>query len=373
VEAIRTYPLEENYLVHSARDNKLYILNETGYFLLMRMRAGASAPEIAREATEAYATSEETARADIDRILEEWRRIGLMPGAQVPSRLEAKPGSIPPNRLDAVDVVRHYRLPGFRFSVRYRHGAMERLCHPRLSAMETGASGRIDSELAIGSDGALWRVTVDGRETCATPCSNEAKVELMIAVLKGCHPKLEILALIHAAVVERNGKAVLLPAPSRHGKSTLTSALVDAGYGFLSDDMAVLDLHTGRVFPFPLGLSLRAGSWPLVEGMFPELGALPPVSPSDEALKVVVPQGARVVCEPLPLAAVAFPVHGPERPSALRPLSMTELMVQLSAAGFWAPLHEDGAGRLLDLLRAPRRFRLEYSSLEAAVKLVGRI
>ncbi len=65
---------------------------------------------------------------------------------------------------------------------------------------------------------------------------------------------------VHAGVVGWNGRAILIPAPSTHGKSRLVEALVRAGATYYSDEFAVLD-GRGRVHPFakPLTLRLEAG------------------------------------------------------------------------------------------------------------------
>src|SRR5262249_20837379 len=45
---------------------------------------------------------------------------------------------------------------------------------------------------------------------------------------------------IHAAAVEWQGRAVLLPGEAGAGKSMLTAALARAGFGFMSDDLVLL-------------------------------------------------------------------------------------------------------------------------------------
>jgi len=58
--------------------------------------------------------------------------------------------------------------------------------------------------------------------------------------------------LLHAAAVEiEEGKAILLLAPPRGGKSTLTHALIDKGYRFLGDDVVALykDENEYKVIP----------------------------------------------------------------------------------------------------------------------------
>lgn len=61
---------------------------------------------------------------------------------------------------------------------------------------------------------------------------------------------------IHAGVVGWKGKAIIIPARSFKGKSTLTAELVRRGALYYSDEYAVLD-EKARVHPFPKELSLR--------------------------------------------------------------------------------------------------------------------
>ncbi len=64
------------------------------------------------------------------------------------------------------------------------------------------------------------------------------------------------LVFLHAGVVGWRGKAILLPADSFQGKSTLVTELVRAGAEYYSDDFAVLD-GQGNVHPFPRQISMR--------------------------------------------------------------------------------------------------------------------
>lgn len=61
---------------------------------------------------------------------------------------------------------------------------------------------------------------------------------------------------LHAGVIAWNGKAIIFPAQSFHGKSTLVAKFVQRGALYYSDEYAVLD-EKGFVYPFPKTLSLR--------------------------------------------------------------------------------------------------------------------
>lgn len=66
------------------------------------------------------------------------------------------------------------------------------------------------------------------------------------------------MIFVHAGVVAHAGHAVVVPAPSFGGKTTLVAALVRAGALYLSDEFAVLD-EQGRVHPYAKRLSIRDG------------------------------------------------------------------------------------------------------------------
>ncbi len=61
---------------------------------------------------------------------------------------------------------------------------------------------------------------------------------------------------VHAGVVEWEGKAIILPAKSFGGKTTLVKELTKLGAKYYSDEYAVLD-EDGFVHPFPKMISIR--------------------------------------------------------------------------------------------------------------------
>jgi hypothetical protein len=61
---------------------------------------------------------------------------------------------------------------------------------------------------------------------------------------------------VHAGVVGRNGRAIVIPASSFRGKTTLVQELVRKGAIYYSDEYAILD-EKGLVHPFARDLSVR--------------------------------------------------------------------------------------------------------------------
>jgi hypothetical protein len=78
----------------------------------------------------------------------------------------------------------------------------------------------------------------------------EAAVKLAVAELAPAR------VFVHAGAVGWRGRALLVPAPTLSGKSSLVAALVKAGASYYSDEYAVLDAR-GRVHPYPRAIALR--------------------------------------------------------------------------------------------------------------------
>jgi len=74
---------------------------------------------------------------------------------------------------------------------------------------------------------------------------------------------------IHAAVLEKGGKAVILPAPPGSGKSTLCAMMMLQGWRLLSDEHCMINPVDGAVLPCVRPLSLKNNSLAVISKLFP--------------------------------------------------------------------------------------------------------
>lgn len=81
-----------------------------------------------------------------------------------------------------------------------------------------------------------------------------------------CHQYL----ILHAAVLERGGRALILPAPSGSGKSSLAAGLAFRGWRLLSDELALIDLTTGNFVALPRPISLKNASIDVLRAFAPQ-------------------------------------------------------------------------------------------------------
>lgn len=119
-------------------------------------------------------------------------------------------------------------------------------------------NGRIEPERVFGVafDGEQYLLFKDGEQVSSgKSAKNFFKIlnsTLRVEVAEHADSKV----FLHAGVVGWKGKAIVFPAKSFEGKSTLTAELVKIGADYYSDEYAVLD-ERGYVHPFPRKISMR--------------------------------------------------------------------------------------------------------------------
>lgn len=88
--------------------------------------------------------------------------------------------------------------------------------------------------------------------------------------------------MIHAAVLEKNGKAVIFPAPPGSGKSTLTAHLMLNGWRLLSDEMTIINLSNGMIYPSVRPICLKNNSIDLVKSWRTNLQFTTPITDTNK-------------------------------------------------------------------------------------------
>jgi uncharacterized Zn-binding protein involved in type VI secretion len=121
--------------------------------------------------------------------------------------------------------------------------------------------------------------------------------------------------IMHAsAVVMADGNAIAFLGDSGKGKSTLASSFYQAGFGLVTDDSMLLELHDGQVYCLANYPSLRL--WPeSAERLFPDSADFEAVAHYSNKQQMMLLNAKRVHSEPVPLKAV-FVLDDPATASA---------------------------------------------------------
>jgi hypothetical protein len=143
--------------------------------------------------------------------------------------------------------------------------------------------------------------------------------------------------IIHAAVIEKNGNAAILPAPPGSGKSTLCAALVCRGWRLLSDELALVSVHNGHIIPLPRPVSLKNASIDIIQRYEPDAILSRPVTDTMKGtvahMKVPTDSIARALL-PAHVAWVIFPQYQSGATAMLAPLPQSRAFIRIADNAF---------------------------------------
>ena len=173
---------------------------------------------------------------------------------------------------------------------------------------------------------------------------------------------------VHAAVVERNGRTLILSGESGAGKSTLCSALALRGWRLFSDEFALIDPDSGRLTPLPRPISLKNASIEIIKTRGPD-EVFGPEGVDIEAARFVhmkpPAESVRRAREEAGPGWVVLPRWVAGRPTALEPLPKAHALLRLTDQSFnYNYLGAKGYECVADLVRRSDCYTLEYSDLD---------
>ena len=178
----------------------------------------------------------------------------------------------------------------------------------------------------------------------------------------------------HAAVLEKDGLAVLLPGLPGSGKSTVATFLAHRGWRFLSDEFALVRPSDRRVVPFPRLIPLKNESIGVVRTEIPEARIGPEyVGTRKGTVAHVSPPGDHInrAKEEARPALVIYAKFSNGAALKLRALSRSENFVRLTQNSFNYHMGGLQAFNLAaDLATELPAFEMDYGDAEAAVERI---
>ena len=183
--------------------------------------------------------------------------------------------------------------------------------------------------------------------------------------------------ILHAAVVERDGRALVLAADPGSGKSTLCAALVHSGWRLLSDELALVSLSDGLIDPIVRPISLKNASIDIVRALGPEVvisetchdtakGSVAHMRPPTASVEAM-DQRVRA-------AMLVFPKFGAGSPLRSVAEGPAHALVELTRHAFNVSVLADaGFEALCGFIDAVHSYRIEYGSFDQVIPEIERL
>lgn len=183
--------------------------------------------------------------------------------------------------------------------------------------------------------------------------------------------------VLHAAVIERDGRAAVLPAPPGSGKSTLCAALIHRGWRLMSDELALIDLENGHVHALARPVGLKNRSIDLIAEFAKgcTLSALTRDTAKGTVALLKPPvEHVRRMHEPARIAWIVFPRYEHQAVPQLSERSKSDTMLELGRNAFnYAYNLRQGFRVLGDIVDRSRCLNFTYSRLDDGVTTFDRL
>lgn len=193
------------------------------------------------------------------------------------------------------------------------------------------------------------------------------------AVSTMAHPYLSF----HAAALERDGRALVMPAPPGSGKSTLTAALAHRGWRLMSDEITLYDLTDRQVTGMARPVNLKNVSIDLIRQFAPQAELTNPVPDTTKGTLALMKAPAESVArirEPARPAWIVMPRYTAGAAPSLIDMPKARMLLLLAEQAFNYDLHgRQGFEATADLVDGCVCLEFQYASLDEAVQCLDQL
>ncbi len=183
--------------------------------------------------------------------------------------------------------------------------------------------------------------------------------------------------LFHAAAICKDKQVVIMPGDSGKGKTTMTAALLTKGFRYLSDEIALINPNTSKVYPFPLPLSIKSGSLPILKKYYPDISDYQIFQRLDKKQVRYYPIAEKNIIplhQGYPLKGIIFMNFDKNAKTALAELdNLNALKLLVKTCSSNRPLGVQDVEGLLKLITRTQCHSFTFSEIEESTKLLEHI
>ncbi len=280
-----------------------------------------------------------------------------------------------PDRAPSVSTQRrgvNIEIQGIAISLVYPPGPWEEICGDcfrNCAVSDQPAHWCVSAQQIEGG----WEIYLNDLKFCALRNERQLGLGLMHAVRSLLYARGDYDVAFHAAMVADDDCGIMLCAPREYGKSTLAAYLIAQGFDLLADEPVLFHLNDSSVSPLRMPISLKEGSWSILQTHLPQVAdALDHLRSDGVRLHMVYPPSQYGSMGSSRLTHIVFPRFAPSSPAEFEKLPLFQTLRFLDEGGMLLAnkfTREDFEILLQSLSRTPA-CRLQYTSLEEALRML---
>lgn len=378
-EDARLFFLDDEGVLFVESAQKLFHLNTTATFVWCLLEENRSDSEISTELQSTFDLEEATATDYLAQTETLLQSLGALRGFEQPHADETEPAplqSAPQYHDDVFIAESHYHLLSSHIRLRFSRISQRDWIDPVLAHLTDTSTDQPETTIdVVEHDDGLRYFFRNGIPLEACRADNELAPIAKSLVWTTAVNAHEFFLDIHAGVVGDGEKCILLPAAPGSGKSTLTAALVHAGFEYFSDEVALLKGDDFRVEPVPLATCVKHTGVDVYSSINADIGRIAEHLRGDgKRVRYVPPPLERTPPQDTarPIGAIVFPKYDPDVPTRLEPIQALEALEALMQECLIVKTRLDSAkvARILAWVDETPCYRLFTGDLPVAVELI---
>ncbi len=385
-EKAHLFIIEDQGIVFSEITGDFALLNASATYAWCSLENGAQIDDLVEAMETLLETSRTKAEQMVAGLLTHWQGLGLV--IDSPNDITAPPlhadnwdmpssaSEYPPcPDMDAAHVRHCYRLLDCVVAIHFATPEHKLWIHPVLAHLETEYT-QPHHVLMTSDDAGQHYLYVNGKPADRCRQIEELAPLAKFKLLTLATQDTDHMLNLHAGAVSDGQSCILLPAAAGSGKTSLTAALVHAGYTYFSDETALLERNTCYVRPVPLALTVKTTGTDLLAPMYPELRRLSVHARGDGKHVQYIPPPENA-CPPenamLPVSKIVFPQYRAAAKTSLERLSKVDALGRIlqHSVSFQKRLSLEDAITLIQWIKGVDCFDLIYTSFDDALPLIS--
>ncbi len=373
-------------VLFDGQSQRLYGANTMATFIWCHLEDGLEPAAIVERVRDVFGVAAAEAAANVELSLGQWRKLGLLRAQRAPEtipepidpagRVRRQPSSTTAPAMRRAGVVsRNYRLLDTSFRLSFSSRRLLAEVGPVLTPIADAKEGARE-ELRLVATRDRIVLCHDGVAIDDCPGRDGIVPMLKAALVLFALDRSDDFAAIHSAALAKGKRCFLIPGESGQGKSTLSAALVAAGFRLLGDDTIVLARGTLEARAVPFSVCLKEGSWPLLASRFPALARRPVHNRSDgKAVRYLTPSRKGRWARPsfrAPIDGIVLLARGTGKRPGIMPLDPVEAFPRF-LQDFYplrGGLDAEKVGQLVRWISKRRCVELHYDTLDEGVALM---
>ena len=220
-----------------------------------------------------------------------------------------------------------------------------------------------------------WQVERDGKLLLQSENMNEIANFLSGEVLFSLIKNLSTGMAIHAGLVSKGEKSILLPAESGSGKSSVTIWFLSQGWRYHTDELVVMEQGTNTVQAFTRPINIKSAGLDAVRDII-DLDICQQHIKQSTSITLIPHQliDSNNPAPIPPVSTIIFPKYDHLQPSHLKPISGAEAGLQIMQSNVIARnLPQHGFTDAVKLVKNIPSYQLQYQHFDHLKSLVRSI